>query len=48
MKDLYISPTIMADVTGDDDVMSDEIFGPLLPLLHMDSVDDAIDFVASR
>lgn len=29
----YISPTILRDVTLDDSVMSDEIFGPILPVI---------------
>ena len=44
---LYISPTIMTNVTREDDVMEKEteIFGPLLPIVNVENVEDAIDFV---
>jgi len=29
----YIAPTLLADVTPDDDVMKEEIFGPVLPII---------------
>ncbi len=43
--DKYISPTIMDGVTRDDDIMQQEIFGPLIPVIEYDSIDEAIDFV---
>ena len=46
--DLYISPTIMQNVTEDDLVMQEEIFGPLLPIINVETVDDAIRFVNKR
>ncbi|XP_057295391.1 aldehyde dehydrogenase, dimeric NADP-preferring-like isoform X2 [Hydractinia symbiolongicarpus] len=47
-EDLYISPTILKDVSPEDKIMQEEIFGPLLPILPMESLDDAIDFVNGR
>ena len=47
-EDLYISPTIMQNVTEDDLVMQEEIFGPLLPIINVETVDDAIQFVNKR
>ena len=44
-KEFYISPTIMVDVTKDDLVMQEEIFGPILPILNVKSVKEATDFV---
>ena len=41
----YIAPTIITGVTADDALMKDEIFGPILPILTVDSVDEAIQFV---
>lgn len=32
-SDLYIAPTILQNISWDDDVMKEEIFGPLLPVL---------------
>lgn len=46
--DLFISPTIMTNVSADDDIMKDEIFGPLLPMVPIASLDAAIDFVVER
>ena len=47
-NDLYISPTIMKNVSPDDPVMQDEIFGPILPVLTIANVDEAIRFVQER
>ena len=44
----YISPTLLTNVTGEDDIMKEEIFGPILPFVTVDSVDKAIEFVNSR
>lgn len=44
----FISPTLMRDVTFDDAVMHDEIFGPILPVLTFTSLDDAIARVKAR
>jgi acyl-CoA reductase-like NAD-dependent aldehyde dehydrogenase len=41
----YIAPTVVAGVTAEDSLMEEEIFGPLLPIISVDSVDDAIAFV---
>lgn len=47
-KDLYIAPTVIANVDRDDKLMEDEIFGPLLPMIRVADVDDAIEYVNSR
>ena len=45
---LRIEPTVIVDPSPADPVMSDEIFGPLLPVLSVESLDHAVDFVNSR
>lgn len=45
---LKIEPTVMDNVTWEDKAMGEEIFGPILPILTFDSIDDAIDTVNSR
>ncbi|MGE0219854.1 aldehyde dehydrogenase family protein [Mycolicibacterium sp.] len=45
---LRIEPTVVADPAPDDAVMTEEIFGPILPVLRVDSVDEAIRFVNAR
>ncbi len=44
----YIAPTVLVDVDRDSTLMSEEIFGPLLPVLPVPSVRDAVSFVRSR
>lgn len=44
----YIAPTVLVDVDRDSALMSEEIFGPLLPVLPVPSVRDAVSFVRSR
>ncbi|OEK02942.1 aldehyde dehydrogenase [Roseivirga sp. 4D4] len=44
----YISPTLMEDVDLDGTIMSDEIFGPILPLITYSNINEAIDFVNSK
>ena len=41
--DKKIDPIIMHDVTWDDDVMKDEIFGPILPILTFEHLDEVVD-----
>ncbi len=41
----YVAPTVLTGVTWDDPVMGEEIFGPVLPVLAVDGVDQAIDTV---
>ncbi len=43
--DKYISPTFMDGVSRDDKVMQQEIFGPILPIMEYENIDDVIDFV---
>ncbi len=38
----YLAPTILRGVSWDEPVMAEEIFGPILPVLAVDSIDDAI------
>jgi len=45
---LHIQPTIMDGVTPDDAVMQEEIFGPILPVIAYDTIDEAVRFINSR
>jgi aldehyde dehydrogenase (NAD+) len=47
-KDFYIAPTIIGQVSPEEPLMQEEIFGPLLPLIEYDNIDDAIAFVNQR
>ena len=44
---LQIEPTIMDHVTFADLVMQEEIFGPILPVLTYDFIDEAVDTIRS-
>ncbi|XP_047372848.1 aldehyde dehydrogenase family 3 member B1 isoform X3 [Sciurus carolinensis] len=44
----YIAPTVLVDVQETEPVMQEEIFGPILPLVSVRSLDDAIDFINRR
>ncbi len=46
--DRWIEPTILRDVTLDDAVMEDEIFGPILPVLKVDGLDRAMQVIRQR
>ena len=41
----YMAPTVMTGVTADDAAMQEEIFGPILPIVRAESLEDAIAFV---
>ena len=40
--DLYIEPTVMAGVTPGDPIMQEEVFGPVLPLINYENLDNLI------
>eukprot|EP01126_Amoeba_proteus_P063720 TRINITY_DN8809_c0_g1_i6.p1 TRINITY_DN8809_c0_g1~~TRINITY_DN8809_c0_g1_i6.p1 ORF type:complete len:307 (+),score=59.20 TRINITY_DN8809_c0_g1_i6:711-1631(+) len=44
----YISPTLLVDVDLESEIMKEEIFGPVLPIVPVDGIDQAIDFINSR
>lgn len=43
----FIKPTILADVPRGSEIAKTEIFGPVLSLMHVNTVDDAIELVNS-
>ncbi|KAK6939894.1 Aldehyde dehydrogenase domain [Dillenia turbinata] len=45
---LRIAPTILLDVPEDSLIMNEEIFGPLLPILTVDKIEDSFDIVTSK
>ena len=42
-EEKYLEPTILKNVSWDDAVMGDEIFGPILPVIPYDSLDDTLN-----
>ena len=45
---LRIAPTILDGVTWDDPVMGEEIFGPILPILTWDSLEEVVEAVQAH
>ncbi|XP_051924222.1 aldehyde dehydrogenase family 3 member A2-like [Hippocampus zosterae] len=44
----YIAPTILKDVPPHSKLMQEEIFGPLLPIVTVSGLDEAINFINER
>lgn len=47
-NNLIIEPTILENISWDDSVMQDEIFGPILPVMTYDSLDEIIEPIVKR
>jgi aldehyde dehydrogenase (NAD+) len=46
--DRTIHPTMLTDVTPDMQIMQEEIFGPIVPVLTYKDLDDVIDYISGR
>lgn len=44
----YMAPTVVTGVRPDGALMQEELFGPILPVLTVDTFQDALDFIAER
>ena len=44
----FIEPTIMDNITFDDPVMQSEIFGPIMPIITYENLDEVIQIINSR
>ncbi len=47
-SDLTIRPTMLTDVTPDMEILQEEIFAPVLPVMTYDDLDQAIGYVSAR
>ena len=47
-SDLYLAPTVLTGVAADAPVMQGEIFGPILPVLEFDHLDEALALLHDR
>lgn len=45
INDLYMAPTLMDNVSLDDPIMQEEIFGPILPILTYSSNEEALSII---
>ena len=46
--DLTVHPTMLTDVTPDMAILQEEIFGPVLPVMTYDDLDEAIEYIERR
>jgi aldehyde dehydrogenase (NAD+) len=46
--DLKIAPTILLDAPEDSLIMNEEIFGPLLPIVTVDNIEESFSIINSR
>ncbi|XP_057456192.1 aldehyde dehydrogenase family 3 member F1-like isoform X2 [Lotus japonicus] len=46
-ENLFIEPTILVDPPLDAAIMSEEIFGPLLPIITVEKIEESIKFIKS-
>jgi len=44
----YVAPTIIDAIKQDDQIMQEEIFGPILPVMEFETLDEVADYVNSR
>lgn len=44
----YISPTLMENIPGNSPIMQEEIFGPILPVISFQDMDEAIHLVSQK
>lgn len=47
-SECYIAPTVLRDVTPASKVMQEEIFGPVLPIITVSGLKEAIEFINDR
>ena len=45
---LYMEPTILVNTDVNSAVMTEEIFGPILPVIEFDNIENIIDFINRR
>ena len=47
-EDLYIEPTVLDNITNDNKIMKEEIFGPILPIITYDNFDEVLEIIQSK
>ncbi|CAI8584438.1 unnamed protein product [Vicia faba] len=46
--ELFIEPTILLDPPLESAIMTEEIFGPILPIIIVEKIEDSIEFINSK
>jgi aldehyde dehydrogenase (NAD+) len=44
----YVEPSLLTDVTEDDKVMQEEIFGPILPIMTFKHIDEVTEYISNH
>jgi len=47
-KELLFPPVILTEMSDEMRIMQEEIFGPLLPVMAVDTINDAVDYIQER
>lgn len=47
-KTFHIEPAVFTEATFDDDIMKNEIFGPILPIIEYNDLDSVLDIIKRR
>ena len=47
-KECYIAPALYVDVEEGDPLMQEEIFGPILPIITVEDIEEAVRFTNER
>ncbi len=47
-NDKYIAPTIIDNIRPDSAIMQNEIFGPILPVMTFDKIEEVVDYLSNR
>ena len=47
-EDKFIDLHVITDITAEDPAMQEEIFGPILPIIKVESVNEAVDFINDK
>ncbi|MEY8348377.1 aldehyde dehydrogenase [Bacillus cereus] len=42
---LHIEPSVVTNITWQDSIMADEIFGPILPIMEYERIDDIVEMI---
>ncbi|TLP81755.1 aldehyde dehydrogenase [Maribacter sp. ACAM166] len=48
LENRYIAPTLMTEISFEDEIMEEEIFGPILPIIEYDDLDNVISQIKTR
>ncbi|WP_091186507.1 aldehyde dehydrogenase family protein [Microbacterium humi] len=48
VDDRYVAPTVVNGIDRDAPLMREEIFGPVLPIVHVSDAADAVSFITAR